>query len=50
MLSVKHFLSLKFDTTWDWTLVSRVFGEQPTQLTNAYVLNIYDLGWLGFMA
>ena len=33
MLSVKqgdikyHFLSLSYDTTWDWTLVSQAIGE-----------------------
>ena len=34
MLSVKqwsmkyHFLSLSYDSTWDWTLVIRAVGEQ----------------------
>ena len=35
MLSVKqsgvkyHFLSLSYDSTWDWTLVSRAIGNPP---------------------
>ena len=37
MLSVKqgsikyHFLSLWYDSTWDWTPVSRTIGEHSTQ-------------------
>ena len=40
MLSVKqggikyHFLSLWYDATWDWTLVSRTIGEHSTHLAN----------------
>ena len=36
MLSVKqggikyHFLSLWYDSTWDWTLVSQAIGEHST--------------------
>ena len=36
MLSVKqegikyHFLSLWYDSTWDWTLVSQTIGEHST--------------------
>ena len=40
MLSVKqddikyHFLSLWYDSTWDWTPISRSIGEYSTYLTN----------------
>ena len=40
MLSVKQgvikyrYLSLCYDATWDWTLVSRVIGELSTHLAN----------------
>ena len=40
MLSVKqggikyHFLSLWYDSTWDWTQVSRAIGEHSNRLTN----------------
>ena len=42
MLSVKqggikyHFLSLWYDSTWDWTQVSRAIGE--TKLKNTYII------------
>ena len=38
MLSVKqggikyHFLSLWYDSTWDWTEVSRAIGEHSTHI------------------
>ena len=44
MLSVKqgnikyHFLSLWYDLTWDWTLVSKTIGKHSTQLANTIVL------------
>ena len=37
MLSVKpedikyHFLSIWYDASWDWTLVSRAIGEHSTK-------------------
>ena len=40
MLSVKqgsikyHFLRLGYDSTWDWTLVSRAIGEHSNHLAN----------------
>ena len=40
MLSVKqgsikyHFVSLWYDSTWDWTLVSQTIGEHSTHLAN----------------
>ena len=40
MLSVKqggikyHFLSLWYDSTWDWTLVSRTIGEHSNHHAN----------------
>ena len=40
MLSVKqggikyHFLSLWYDSTWDWTQVSRAIGEHSNRLAN----------------
>ena len=40
MLSVKqggikyHFLSLWYDSTWDWTQVSRAIGEHTNQYAN----------------
>ena len=45
MLSVKqggikyYFLSLWYDSTWDWTQVSRAIGEHSNRLAN-------DLGTL----
>ena len=52
MLSVKqvrikyHFLSLWYDTTWDWNPVSRTIGEHSTQSANGPVWNnilVYNL-------
>ena len=43
MLSVKqggikyHFLSLWYDSTWDWTLVSQTIGEHSNQNANGPV-------------
>ena len=43
MLSVKqggikfHFLSLWYDSTWDWTQVSRAIGEHPNRWANVYI-------------
>ena len=40
MMSVKqggikyHFLSLWYDSTWDWTQVSRAIGEHSNRLTS----------------
>ena len=66
MLSVKqggikyHFLSLWYDSTWDWTQVSRAIGEHSNRLTNVqlecyYVPHTYyttitfsDWGLVGF--
>ena len=42
MLSVKqgnikyHFLSLWYDSTWDWTQVSRAIGEHSNHYTNVF--------------
>ena len=42
MLSVKqgginkHFLSLWYDSTWDWTPVSGAFGEHLSFFVNDY--------------
>ena len=42
MLSVKqggikyHFLSLWYDSTWDWTQVSRAIGEHSNRLTTTF--------------
>ena len=43
MLSVKqghtkyHFLSLWYDSTWDWTLVSQTIGKHSTHKANGPV-------------
>ena len=43
MLSVKqegikyHFLSLWYDSTWDWTQVSRAIGEHSNHYANVPV-------------
>ena len=43
MMSVKqggikyYFLSLWYDSTWDWTLVSRTIDEHSTHLANGPV-------------
>ena len=43
MLSVKqgsikyHFLSLWYDSTWDWNLVSRAIGEHSNHLTQTLI-------------
>ena len=29
-----HFLSLLYDSTWDWTQVSQTIGEHSTRLAN----------------
>ena len=34
-----HFLSLWYDTTWDWTQVSQVNGENSNHYTNRTVLD-----------
>ena len=61
MLSVKqdsikyHFLSLWYDSTWDWTQISWPIGEHSNHYTKAryiiyniiiYRLNIYPSGWV----
>ena len=33
-----HFLSLWYDSTWDWTLVSSTIGEQSTHSANGPVI------------
>ena len=44
MLSVKqggikyHFLSLWYDSTWDWTQVSQAIGEHSNHYTTIYVV------------
>ena len=49
MLSVKqggtknHFLSLWYDSTWDWTMVSGTIGEHSTHKANKLVLKINSL-------
>ena len=46
MLSVKqggikyHFLSLWYDSTWDWTQVSRAIGEHSNRYSLRTVLKI----------
>ena len=48
MLSVKqgnikyHFLSLWYDSTCDWTPVSRAIGEHSSHLTNFIVNNLFE--------
>ena len=49
MLSVKqggikyHFLSLWYDSTWDWTQVSRAIGEHSNRLANVrLILSIWS--------
>ena len=48
MLSVKqegikyYFLSLLYDSTWDWTPVSRTIGEHFTHLGNGLVKELYS--------
>ena len=47
MLSVKQggikyqFLSLWYDSTWDWTPVSRTIGEHSNHYTNAPIIYIF---------
>ena len=42
MLSVKqgiikyHFLSLWYDSTWDWTQISRAIGEHSSNIYNHF--------------
>ena len=44
MVSVKqggikyHFLSFWYDSTWDWSPVSRTLGEHPTRQANGPVV------------
>ena len=53
MLSVKqggnkyHFLNLSYDSTWDWTPVSRAIGEHST-INPIVKLNNYLLSQLVF--
>ena len=49
MLSVKqgaikyYFLSLWYDSTWDWTPVSQTISEHSTQLKSiVYLIFLYD--------
>ena len=50
MLSVKqggikyYFLSLRYDSTWDWTLISQSFGEH----SNQYVSGLVIYAWSSF--
>ena len=53
MLSVKqggikyHFLSLWYDSTWDWTQVSWAIGEHSNPWANAnYVLMLNRIDYL----
>ena len=41
MLSVKRFSSLWNDSTFDWTLVSRITGKYSAHLANIYVHDKY---------
>ena len=47
MLSVKqggiknHFLSLWYDSTWDWTQVSRAIGEHFNHYANVVLIGMY---------
>ena len=51
MLSVKqggikyHFLSLLYDLTWDWSLVSQTIGEPFTHLANCPVKMLEGGDW-----
>ena len=36
-----HFLSLWYDSTWDWSPVSRTIGEDFTQSTNGPISGMY---------
>ena len=48
MLSVKqgdikyHFLSLWYDSAWDWTPVSRIIGEHSTHSESSHSENVPD--------
>ena len=50
MLSVKqgdikyHFFSLWYDSTWDWTQVSRAIGEHSNRLANVRYLVFSNSG------
>ena len=52
MLSVKqgsikyHFLSLWYDSTWDWTLVSQATGEHSNHLANKQKKTELILNWI----
>ena len=35
--SIKYHLSLRYDSTWDWTQVSRAIGEHFNQYVNIYM-------------
>ena len=59
MLSVKqrsikyHFLSLWYDSIWDWTPVSRTIGEHFTDYANDHTkekLTITKCRWYGIYA
>ena len=47
MLSIKqgsvkyHFLSLWYDSTWDWTLIFQAIGEHSSHLANVRLMLIY---------
>ena len=51
MLSVKqggikfHFLSLWYDSTWDWTQVSRAIGEHSNHWANQNLSSPWLLSW-----
>ena len=48
MLSVKqgaikyHFSSLWYNSTWDWTPVSRAIGEQSNYHVNVQYMKLYN--------
>ena len=52
MLSVKqgcikyHFLSLSYDSTWDWTLVSQIIGKPSIHYANCPVIYMQCSGSL----
>ena len=51
MLSVKqggikyHFLSLWYDSTWDWTPASRAIGERSTTKPTGWSVGMIDISY-----
>ena len=40
-----HFLSLWYDSTWDWTLISQTIGEHSNHYANHFSKLIYIFGY-----